>query len=156
MHCRYKEHVSNFNSKSEKIRSESPFYKHLLNTHGGKEDEKEFSEYFEVQILKAYQKPFTRLVVEGTYITSHKGELLNSKSEWHQAKVVRTRTQVVQGGVEVVQHQHHHHHRGGGGVGGGREGVQVQGVGGQGGQGGQGEGRGRTLGGRAAGRSQGQ
>ena len=140
MHCRSKEHVSKFNSKSEKIRSESPFYKHLLNTHGGKEDEKEFSEYFEVQILKAYQKPFTRLVEEGTYITSHKGELLNSKSEWHQAKVVRTRTQVVQGGAEVVQH----HHGGGGGH------VGVQGVGGQG------EGRNRTLGGRAADRSQGQ
>ena len=121
MHCRSKEHVSKFNSKSEKTRSESPFYKHLLNTHGGKDDEKEFSEYFEVQILKAYQKPFTRLVEEGTYITSHKGELLNSKSEWHQAKVVRTRTQVVQGGAEVVNH----HHGGGGRVG-------VQGVGRQG------------------------
>ena len=145
MHCRSKEHVSKFNSKSEKIRSESPFYKHLLNTHGGKDGEKEFSEYFEVQILKAYQKPFTRLVEEGTYITSHKGELLNSKSEWHQAKVVRTRTQVVQGGAEVVQHHH------GGGGGGGHVGVQ-----GVGGVGGQGEGRGRTLGGRAAGRSQGQ
>ena len=145
MHCRSKEHVSKFNSKSEKTRSESPFYKHLLNTHGGKDDEKEFSEYFEVQILKAYQKPFTRLVEEGTYITSHKGELLNSKSEWHQAKVVRTRTQVVQGGAEVVQHHH------GGGGGGGHVGVQ-----GVGGVGGQGEGRGRTLGGRAAGRSQGQ
>ena len=48
-----------------------------------------------------------------------------------------------QGGVEVV----HHHHGGGGGR------VGVQGVGGVGGQG---EGRGRTLGGRAAGRSQGQ
>ena len=34
-----------------------------------------------------------------------RGELLNSKSEWHQAKVVRTRTEVVQGGAEVVQHQ---------------------------------------------------
>ena len=106
-----------------------------------KEEEKEFSEYFEVQILKAYQKPFTRLVEEGTYITSHKGELLNSKSEWHQAKVVRTRTQVVQGGAEVVNH----HHGGGGRVG-------VQGVGRQG----QGEGRGRALGGRAADRAQGQ
>ena len=82
-----------------------------------------------------------RLVEEGMYIMSHKGELLNSKSEWHQAKVVRTRTQVVQGGAEVVNH--HHHHGGGGRVG-------VQGVGGQG------EGRGRTLGGRAADRSQGQ
>ena len=32
MHCRSKEHVSKFNSKSEKVRSESAFYKHLLNT----------------------------------------------------------------------------------------------------------------------------
>ena len=78
---------------------------------------------------------------EGTYITSHKGELLNSKSEWHQAKVVRTRTQVVQGGAEVVKYRH-----GGGGR------VGVQGVGRQG----QGEGRGRTLGERVADRSQGK
>ena len=103
MHCRSKEHVSKFNSKSEKTRSESPFYKHLSNTHGGKDDRKEFEDYFEVQILKAYKKPFTRLIEEGTFITSHKGELLNSKSEWHQAKVVRTRTEVIQGGAEVVQ-----------------------------------------------------
>ena len=77
MHCRSKEHVSKFNSKSEKTRSESPFYKHLSNTHGGKDDRKEFEDYFEVQILKAYKKPFTRLIEEGTFITSHKGELLN-------------------------------------------------------------------------------
>ena len=103
MRCVSKEYVSKFNSKSEKLRSESPFFKHLMNTHGGKDDDKEFSDYFEVQILKAYKKPFTRLVEEGTFITSHRGELLNSKSEWHQAKVVRTRTEVVQGGAEVVQ-----------------------------------------------------
>merc|ERR1712004_489791 len=109
MHCRSKEHVSKFNSRSEKLRSESPFFNHLMNTHGGKDDDKEFSDYFEVQILKAYKKPFTRLVEEGTFITSHRGELLNSKSEWHQAKVVRTRTEVVQGGAEVLQRQ-----RGGG------------------------------------------
>ena len=41
MRCRSKEYVSKFNSKIEKIRSESPFYKHLLNTHSGKEDEKD-------------------------------------------------------------------------------------------------------------------
>ena len=35
-----------------------------------KKDHKEFSEYFEIQILKAYKKPFTRLVEEGTFITS--------------------------------------------------------------------------------------
>ena len=62
MHCRSKEHVTKFNSKSEKLRSESAFYKHLLNTHDGNDNEKEFSDYFEIQILKSYKKPFTRLV----------------------------------------------------------------------------------------------
>ena len=36
--------------------------------------------------MHVYKKPFTRLVEEGTYITSHEGELLNSKNEWHQAR----------------------------------------------------------------------
>ena len=62
-----------------------------------------FSDYFEVQIMKAYRKPFTRLVEEGTFISSHKGELLNSKNEWHQAKIVRTTTRVIQGGAELLQ-----------------------------------------------------
>ena len=121
MHCRSKEHIAKFNSKSEKIRGESAFYKHLVNSHGGKSPEKNFSDYFEIQILKTYRKPFTRLVEEGTYISSHRVELLNSKNEWHQAKILRTTTRVVQGGAEVL-------HRGGGGgvqslgrrVGGGR------------------------------------
>ena len=102
MHCRSKEHVSKFNSKSEKIRAESAFYKHLMSSHGGISDGKTFSDYFVIQILKAYKKPFTRLVEEGTYITSHEGELLNSKNEWHQAKIVRTTTKVVQGGAETL------------------------------------------------------
>ena len=102
MHCRSKEHVSKFNSKSEKIRCESAFYKHLKNSHGGKSDDKTFSDYFEIKILKAYQKPFTMLVEEGTFISNHKGELLNSKNEWHQAKIIRTTTWVVQGGADVL------------------------------------------------------
>ena len=92
-----------------------------------------------MEILKAFHETGGRR----KYIASHKGELLNSKSKWHQPKVVRTRTQVVQGDAEVV----HHHHGGGGGR------VGVQGVGGVGVEG---EGRGRTLGGRVTGRSQGQ
>ena len=121
MHCRSKEHVSKFNSKSEKIRSESAFYKHLMNTHGGKSDQKTFSDYFEIKILKAYQKPFTMLVEEGTFISNHKGELLNSKNEWHQAKIIRTTTNVIQGGADVLRRR-----RGGRDqeVGGGGTGVQ--------------------------------
>ena len=62
MRCGSKEYVSKFNSKSEKLRSESPFFKHLMNNHGGKADDKEFSDYFEAELLKAYKKPFKRLV----------------------------------------------------------------------------------------------
>ena len=43
------------------------------------------------------------LVEEGTYISNHKGELLNSKSEWHQAKIIRTTTQVIQGGADLLR-----------------------------------------------------
>ena len=35
-------------------------------------------------------------------IANHKGEILNSKSEWHQAKVVRVTSNVVQGGADVL------------------------------------------------------
>ena len=87
MHCRSKEHVTKFNSKSEKIRAESAFYKHLVNSHGGKADDKNFSDYFEFTILKAYRKPLTRLVEEGTFISSHKGELLNSKKRMASSQV---------------------------------------------------------------------
>ena len=58
-------------------------------------------------------------VEEGTYIANHKGELLNSKSEWHQPKLIRTTTRVVQGGAESIRQQGGH---GVGGVRGGRGG----------------------------------
>ena len=66
---------------------------------------KQFFDYFEIEILRAYSKAFTKCVEEGTLIASHKGEILNSKSEWHQAKVIRTTTTVIQGGAEVLRQQ---------------------------------------------------
>ena len=42
----------------------------------------------------------TMFVEEGTFIAFHKAELLKSKSERHKAIVMRTTTQVVQGGAE--------------------------------------------------------
>ena len=115
MHCRGKEHVSKFNSKSRKVQVESAFIKHLENSHDGKEEGKDFQDYFEFEILKTYSKAFTMCVEEGTLIASHEGEILNSKSEWHQSKVIRTNVQVVQGGAEVGREQ------GRGGRGGGRD-----------------------------------
>ena len=105
MHCRGKEHVSKFSSKSRKVQVESAFIKHLESSHEGKDDEKMFEDYFEIEILKAYSKAFTMCVEEGTLISSHEGAILNSKSEWHQAKVIRTSVQVRQGGAEVGREQ---------------------------------------------------
>ena len=56
---------------------------------------------------------------EGTLIANHQGEVLNSKSEWHQAKVVRTSTRVVQGGADSVR-ELGGDHEGGGDQGGAR------------------------------------
>ena len=89
-----------------------------------------FSDYFDIVILKAYKKPFTKCVEEGTYIASHKGEVLNSKSEWHQAKIIRTTTRVMQGGAEVLRQQ-----EGGAGQQGGGAGQGGRQAGGQAGQG---------------------
>ena len=145
-HCRIKEHVSKFSSKSQKIREESAFYKHLESTHAGKDENKSFADYFEVRILKAYRKPFTMCMEEGTYISSHKRELLNSKSEWHQAKLIRTTTRVVQGGAESLREQGSR--REGGRAGAGGEAAVGGARGGQhGGRGGrQPRGQGRTRG----------
>ena len=133
MHCRCKEHVSKFNSKSAHIQAESAFVKHLLSKHGGKEGDKSFEDYFKVEIIKAYRKPFTRCVEEGTLIASHQGKILNSKSEWHQAKVIRTNTLVVQGGAEVGREQGGVQGGGGGELGGGQGGGGGEQGGGQGG-----------------------
>ena len=107
--------MSKFSSKTAKVREESAFFKHLENTHGGKAEDKTFADHYEVRILKAYKKPFTMCVEEGTYISSHRGELLNSKSEWHQAKLIRTTTRVIQGGADSLREQAAGGRHGGGG-----------------------------------------
>ena len=95
----YTHYFSKFKSKTEKIKSSSPFYKHLKNSHKDNSDQ-EFKECFEVKIVKAYQKPLTRQTEEGTLIINTKGDLLNSKSEWHQPKIIRTTINT--GGAELA------------------------------------------------------
>ena len=56
--CRAKVHVSKINSKSESIHTESAFYKHLMSSHGGKSEHKNFSDYFEIQITEGVQETF--------------------------------------------------------------------------------------------------
>ena len=88
MHCQAREHISKFNSKSRKFQQESACLKHLENSHGGRAQAKQLSEYFDINVLKAYRKPFTKSVEEGTFIANHNGNLLNPKSKWHQAKIL--------------------------------------------------------------------
>ena len=57
--------------------------------------------FFEVNILKAYQKVLTRLVDEGTNFNSYNGPILNSKLEWHQPKIIRD--VIIQGVAETLR-----------------------------------------------------
>ena len=101
MHCRCKEHISKFNSKQEKTKMESAFIKHLVNKHEDVDiNHVKFEDVFSVKVVRAYSKVLTRCVDEGTFIAEHKGELLNSKSEWHQPSIIRN--VIVSGGAEVV------------------------------------------------------
>lgn len=100
MHTRAKSHLSKFSSKSIKIRETSAFFKHIENSHGGLKADEGFEDYYSFEITKAYQKVITRGVEEGTFIVNHKGEVLNSKNEWRQPKIIRTTIQ--QGGAEMA------------------------------------------------------
>ena len=99
MNTRFKNHLSKFSSKKSDIRESSAFYKHLKNAYGEVSDNLKFNECFEVEIVKAYKKPITRQSEEGTFMVKVKGELLNSKTEWHQLKIVRTTIHT--GGAEL-------------------------------------------------------
>ena len=100
MHTRAKSHLTKFNSKSNKIRETSAFYKHIENSHGGLKVDENFESYFTFEITKAYQKVITRGVEEGTFVVNHQGEVLNSKNEWRQPKIIRTT--IIQGGAEMA------------------------------------------------------
>ena len=41
---------------------------------------------------------FTRVVGEGTFMAKHVGDILNSKTDWHQQKVIQAT--ILQGGAE--------------------------------------------------------
>ena len=100
MHTCAKSHLSKFYSKTKHIRESSAFFKHIANKHGGVKEGSKFEDYFEICIVKAYRKPITRVVEEGVFIINHEGEILNSKTEWHQPKIIRTT--VLQGGAELA------------------------------------------------------
>ena len=101
--------------------------KHPINSHCGRDQEKTFSYYFEIPILKANKKAFTQSIEEGTYIASHHGEVLNSKSEWHQTKAICTTNLVVEVLRQVGAVQQEAAGQGGGQQPGSREASKVPG-----------------------------
>ena len=100
MHIRMKSHLSKFYSKKLDIKESSAFYKHLINKHGGMSTGTTFEDYFTVEIVKAYNKPMSKQTEEGTFMINIKGKLLNSKTEWHQPKLIRTTIHT--GGAELA------------------------------------------------------
>ena len=100
MHVRMKSHLTKYYSKKQDIRESSTFIKHLQNSHGGVREGSKFEDYFDIEIVKAYNKPLTRQTEEGTFMVNVKGELLNSKTEWHQPKIIRTTIHT--GGAEMA------------------------------------------------------
>ena len=100
MHVRMKSHLTKFYSKKQDIRESSAFIKHLQNSHGGVREGAKFEDMFEIEIVKAYNKPLTRQTEEETFMINVKGELLNSKTELHQPKIIRTTIHT--GGAELA------------------------------------------------------
>ena len=100
MHTRAKSHLTKFKSKIQQTREGSAFYKHIENKHGGLKPGEHFEDYFDIEIVKSYRKPLTRTIEEGTFIVNFNGEVLNSKNEWHQPKIIRTT--IIQGGAEMA------------------------------------------------------
>ena len=100
MHTRAKSLLTKFYSKTKHIRESSAFFKHISNKHGGVKEGSKFEDYFDIFIEKAYRKPITRIIEEGVFIINYEGEILNSKTEWHQPKIIRTT--ILQGGAEMA------------------------------------------------------
>ena len=52
---------------------------------------------FEMRVVKSFRDPLSRQVTEAVLIKNHSGEILNSKSEFHQPPLVRIRNEIIRG-----------------------------------------------------------
>ena len=64
---------------------------------GDRRQEKKLDNFPNINIVKAYQKVLNRSIEEGTFMVNHRGEVLNSKTEWNQPRLKRTT--ILQGGA---------------------------------------------------------
>ena len=49
---------------------------------------------FKMKVVKSFKDPLSRQVTEAIMIKNHKGEILNSKSEFYQPPLVRVRQEI--------------------------------------------------------------
>ena len=100
MHCRAIEHVSKFNSKSEKLRAESTFFKHLMNSHGGKSDGKNFSDYF---LPKGWKLNKVSLLVSISMMLTIQAKIVNISTNHSNPKWAAGRLkEVIEENVKLV------------------------------------------------------
>ena len=100
MHTRAKFNLTKSYSRVKETREGSVFFKPIKNKHGSLKRGEKGYDYFDIFIIKAYKKPLPRNIEEGTLIINYQGEILNSKKEWHQPKIIRIT--VFQGWAEMV------------------------------------------------------
>ena len=87
LYTRGKEHESKMIKKDEN----SFMHKHQMEKHNGAPAQ------FEMKVLKSCKDPLTRQVTEAVLIKNHRGDLLNSKSEFYQPPLVRIRSEIIRG-----------------------------------------------------------
>ena len=82
-----KDHESKLRRKDQN----SFMYRHLMEKHDGEPVQ------FQMKVVKTFKDPLSRQVTEAVLIKNHRGELLNSRSEFHQPPLVRIRSEIIRG-----------------------------------------------------------
>ena len=87
IYTRGREHLKKLAKKDEG----SFMHRHQQEKHnGGPAD-------FEMKVYRSFKDPLSRQVTEAVLIKNHRGELLNSKAEFHQPPLVKIRSEILRG-----------------------------------------------------------
>ena len=74
-----------------KSKKESFLFQHQQEKHDGQPAN------FKMEVLKSFKDCLSRQAAEGIFISKTEGEILNSKSEFHQPPIVRVRREIARG-----------------------------------------------------------
>ena len=86
---RFKEHIENYESEVKSKYERSALYKHSIECHNGRKIK------YELKIItKCSKDPMKRQISESEYISHLKPEL-NSKDEWCNYQILRTRQRLL-------------------------------------------------------------